>query len=105
MKRAGSAVDLRPAPKARARRTRRSVSIAPPKAGRGTECARQELSMRGALRRPASGIVTRMGGDAGAIGGQLRRECAAPGATRLEPGPKGTHQKVCRSKHRSNFLV
>jgi hypothetical protein len=31
-----------------ARRTRRSVSIAPPKAGRGTECARPELSVRGA---------------------------------------------------------
>jgi hypothetical protein len=59
VKRAGSAVDLRPAPKARARRTRRSVSIAPPKAGRGTECARQELSMRGALRRPASAGVIR----------------------------------------------
>ncbi len=28
-----------------ARRTRRSVSIAPPKAGRGTECARRELSI------------------------------------------------------------
>ena len=47
MKRAASAVELRPAPKARARRTRRSVSIAPPKAGRGTECARPELSMCG----------------------------------------------------------
>jgi hypothetical protein len=29
------------------RRTRRSVSIAPPKAGRGTECARPELSVCG----------------------------------------------------------
>jgi hypothetical protein len=47
-----------------ARRTRRSVSIAPPKAGRGTECARPELSTRGARAAPASGIVTRMGGDA-----------------------------------------
>jgi hypothetical protein len=45
------------------------------------------------LRRPASGAVTRMGGDAGGDGGQLWRECAAPGATRLGPGPKGTHQK------------
>jgi hypothetical protein len=50
VKRAGSAVELRPAPKARSasRRTRRSVSIAPPKAGRGTECARPELSVCGA---------------------------------------------------------
>src|SRR5258708_28338662 len=55
------------------------------------------------LRRATSGIVTRMGGDAGGDGGQLRRECAAPGATRLEPGPKGTHEKVYRSKHRFNF--
>jgi hypothetical protein len=31
-----------------ARRTRRSVSITPPKAGRGTECARPELSVSGA---------------------------------------------------------
>ena len=29
-------------------RTCRSVNIAPPNAGRGTECARPELSMRGA---------------------------------------------------------
>jgi hypothetical protein len=33
------------------RRTRRSVSIAPPKAGRGTECARMELSVAAARRR------------------------------------------------------
>jgi hypothetical protein len=44
-----------------------------------------------------------MGGDAGGDGGQLRTECAAPGATRLDPDPKGTHEKVYRSKHRSNF--
>ena len=31
------------------RRTRRSVSIAPPKAGRGTECARRKLSMPGTV--------------------------------------------------------
>ena len=45
------------------------------------------------LRRPASGAVARMGGDEGGDGGQLWRECAAPGATRLGPGPKGTHKK------------
>jgi hypothetical protein len=39
------------------------VSIAPPKAGRGTECARPELS-RGACAAPRHGIVTRMDGDA-----------------------------------------
>ena len=49
MKRTGRAVELRAGAKGRAaRRTRRSVSIAPPKAGRGTECARSELAMRGA---------------------------------------------------------
>ena len=32
------------------RHTRRSVSIAPPKAGRGTECARTELSVAAARR-------------------------------------------------------
>jgi len=59
-----------------ARRTRRSVSIAPPKAGRGTECAGRSSHIR-RLRRTTSGIVTRMGGDAARDGGQLRRECAA----------------------------
>jgi len=24
---------------------------------------------------------------------------------RLEPAPKGTHKKVCRSKHRFNFEI
>jgi hypothetical protein len=38
-----------------ARRTRRSVSIAPPKAGRGTECARPELSICGACAAPRQG--------------------------------------------------
>jgi hypothetical protein len=86
-----------------ARRTRRSVSIAPPKAGRGTECARPELSVCGACAALRQGPVTRMDGDAGGDGSQLWRECAALGATRLGAGPKGTHQKVYRSKHRSNF--
>jgi hypothetical protein len=93
VKRAGSAVDLRPAPKARARRTRRSVSIAPPKAGRRTECARQEFYMRGALRRPASGVVIRMGGDAGGIGGQLRRELRGSGRDAPRARPEGDAPK------------
>src|SRR6266436_7978152 len=38
-----------------ARRTRRSVSIAPPKAGRGTECARPELSVSGACAALSQG--------------------------------------------------
>jgi Transposase domain (DUF772) len=56
----------------RPRRTRRSVSIAPPKAGRGTDCARPELSVRRHLRRPASGIVTKKGGDASGLWGSRR---------------------------------
>src|SRR5579864_2085392 len=36
------------------RRTRRSVSIAPPKAGRGTECARREFSVHPALAPPST---------------------------------------------------
>jgi hypothetical protein len=82
VKRAGRAVELRPAPKARTRRTRRSVSIAPPKAGRGTECARPELSVCGAcaaLRQGASPewaetrveMVANYGGSA-----RLRAQCA-----------------------------
>src|SRR6516164_10944034 len=69
-KRAGSAVELPGRRRRRAtRRTRRSVSIAPQKAGRGTDCARPELSVRRYLRRPASGIVTKKGGDASGLWG------------------------------------
>jgi hypothetical protein len=50
VKRAGRAVELRPARRGATRRTRRSVSIAPTKAGRGTECARLELSVCDACR-------------------------------------------------------
>ena len=59
MERAGSAVELRPARRRAARCTRRSVSIAPPKVGRGTECARPELSVRGACTAVASAGVIR----------------------------------------------
>jgi hypothetical protein len=49
MKRAGSAVELRPVPKARiAAHPQERQHRAPPKAGRGTECARPEFSVSGA---------------------------------------------------------
>ena len=103
MKRAGSAVELRPAPKARnaAHPQERQHSAAE---GGTRDRVRPAGALRmPRLRRPASGTVTRTGGDAGGDGGHWR-ECAAPGATRLGPGPKGTRKKVCRSKHRSNFF-
>ena len=103
MKRAGSAVELRPAPKARrAAHPQERQHSAAEGGTRDRVRPAGALHMR-RLRRTTSGIVTRMGGDAGGDGGQLRRECAAPGATRLEPGPKGTHEEVYRSKHRFNF--
>jgi hypothetical protein len=55
------------------------------------------------IERQDSPLLGRRLDARGADGGQLWRECAAPGATRLGPGPKGAHKKVCRSKHRSNF--
>jgi hypothetical protein len=104
MERAGRAVELRPAPKARSAAHPQERQHSAAEGGtRDRVRPAGALRMR-RLRRPASGAVTRMGGDAGGDGGQLWRECAAPGATRLGPGPKGTHKKVCRSKHRSNFL-
>ena len=129
MKRAGSAVELRPAPKARRaahpQERQRSAAeggmrdrVRPRDRLRGQPQERQHSAAEGGtrdrvrpagalrmrrLRRPASGTVTRTGGDAGGDGGQLWRQCAALGATRLGPGPKGTRKKVCRSKHRSNF--
>jgi hypothetical protein len=103
VKRAGRAVEFRPAPKARSAAHPQERQHSAAEGG-----TRDRVRPAGALyvrrlSRTTSGIVTRMGGDAGGDGGQLRRECAAPGATRLEPGPKGTHEKVYRSKHRSNF--
>jgi hypothetical protein len=103
VKRAGRAVELRPAPKARiAAHPQERQHSAAEGGTRDRVRPAGALRMR-CLRLPASGIVTRMGGDAGADRGQFWRECAAPGATRLEPGPKGTHEKVYRSKHRSNL--
>src|ERR1700730_17921486 len=93
VKRAGRAVELRPAPKARnaAHPQERQHSAAEG----GT---RDRVRPAGALnarcwRRSGSGIVTRMGGDATGCDDRGMVGCAAPGATRLEPGPKGTHRK------------
>jgi hypothetical protein len=77
-----------------ARRTRRSVSIAPPKAGRGTECARPELSLSGAcaaLRQGSSPNGRRRDWLAMTAVWSVERLRAR---TRLEPGPKGTHQTL-----------
>jgi hypothetical protein len=66
-KRAGSAVELRPAPKARnaAHPQERQHSAA---AGGTRDRVRPAGALRARrLRRPASGIVTRMGGDARAL--------------------------------------
>jgi hypothetical protein len=93
VKRAGSAVELRPAPKARnAAHPQERQHSAAEGGTRDRVRPAGALRMR-RLRRPASGAVTRMGGDAGGDGGQLWRECAAPGATRLGPGPEGDAQK------------
>src|SRR5216684_6619421 len=71
-----------------------AFSIAPPQAGRGTECDRPEALRLRRLRRITSGIVTEW---AETRGGSwllvVGCDCAAPGATRLEPAPKGTHKK------------
>ncbi len=90
MERVGSAVELRLAPKAR--------SAAHPKERQHSAAeggTRDRVRMAGVLckwrvRRPASGIVTRMGGDAGERVGRIGRG-DDPSATRPEPGPKGTH--------------
>jgi hypothetical protein len=94
VKRAGRAVELRPAPKARiaAHPQERQYSAAE---GGTRDRVRPAGALRmRCLRLPASGIVTRMGGDAGADRGQFWRECAAPGATRLEsPARRGRTKK------------
>jgi hypothetical protein len=93
VKRAGRAVELGPAPKARSAAHPQERQHSAAEGGtRDRVRPAGALRMR-RLRRPASGAVTRMGGDAGGDGGQLWRECAAPGATRLGPGPKGTPKK------------
>jgi hypothetical protein len=99
VKRAGRAVEFRPAPKARsaAHPQERQHSAAEG----GTRDRRS--SPYAALAPPCVRDRHPKGGDAGGDGGQLWRECAAPGATRLGPGPKGTHKNICRSKHHSNF--
>jgi hypothetical protein len=61
---ARSAVDIRPAPWAPVRRTRRSVSKAEPKARHGTERARPDFSVSGACAARRQGAFTRTGGDA-----------------------------------------
>src|SRR6266851_5616684 len=81
------------------RRSRRSVSIAPPKAGRGTECDRPELSVSGACAAPQNGSSPERAETRAELVANLWRERAAPGTPRLEPGPKGTHENVYRSKN------
>jgi hypothetical protein len=67
--------------------------------------ARPELSTCGACAAAHQGSSPEWAETRAEIVGNSRGECAAPGATRLEPGPKGTHEKVYRSKHRSNFWL
>jgi hypothetical protein len=69
-----------------------SVSIAPPKAGRGTECAQPELSMRGAPATHQGSSPKWAKTRVARNGEQAKTVNAAPGATRLEPGPKGTRK-------------
>src|ERR1700730_9995872 len=54
-KRAGSAVELRPAPKARRAAHPQERQLAPPKPGRGTACARPELASCGACAASRQG--------------------------------------------------
>jgi hypothetical protein len=103
VKRAGSAVELRPAPKARNAAHPQERQLSAAEGGRGTECARPELSIRGACAAPRQGSSPEWTETRVEMVAKLRRKCAAPGATRLETGLKGTRKKVCRSKYRSNF--
>jgi hypothetical protein len=64
------------------------------------ECDRSEALRLRRPRRTTLGIVTGMGGDAQEEHGRVfRGDWAAPGATRLDPDPKGTYKILaCRSQ-------
>ena len=64
MKRAGRAVELRPAPKARIAAHPQERQYSAAEGGTRDRVRPDRNSHARRLRRPASGIVTRMGGDA-----------------------------------------
>jgi len=89
VKRAGRAVELWPAPKARDAAHPQERQHTPPKAGRGTECARPELSVRGACAAPRQGSSTEWAETQWTCDQLANDGEAAPGATRLNGRPEG----------------
>jgi hypothetical protein len=93
VKRAGSAVELRPAPKARnAAHPQERQHSAAEGGTRDRVRPAGALRMR-RLRRPASGTVTRMGGDAGGDGWPIMEGVRGSGRHAPRARPEGDAQK------------
>ena len=89
MKRAGRAVELRPAPRARNAARPQECQHSAAKGGTRDRARPAGAPSCGAGAVPASGIVTRMGGARVAGEDASIADGATSGAKRLEPGPRG----------------